>query len=231
MVRRLVGYGRFEGIHSAQALARLYAAARLHTNLLQPSFKLKSKTRVGARIIKHYHDPVCPAARVLAHSGVAEEDKRRLRALQAISDPVLLLAEIRAAQEELGRRVDRRGLEASAGEPIIVDVERFAASLKAAWRVGEQRPTHRRPYRRRKLMPRRACMLDDHEAQVRAWLDAEPALSAQAILTRLIAAVPGRFTEKQLRTVQRTVRSWRGEIARSLLRDDARFLSPAPMPP
>src|SRR6516164_2485384 len=33
IVRRLVGYGRFEGMAAAQALARLYAAARLHTNL------------------------------------------------------------------------------------------------------------------------------------------------------------------------------------------------------
>jgi hypothetical protein len=153
-----------------------------------------------------------------------------VRALQAISDPVLLLAEIRAAQEELGRRVDRRSLEASAGEPIIVDLDRFAAGLKTAWRAGEQRPTHRRPYHRRKPVPRRACMLDDYEAEMRAWLDAEPALSAQAVLTRLIEAVPDRFTEKHLRTVQRAVRSWRGEIARSLLRNDATFLSPAPMP-
>ena len=41
VVRRLVGYGRLEGLASAQALARLYAAARLHTNLFQPSFKLR----------------------------------------------------------------------------------------------------------------------------------------------------------------------------------------------
>jgi hypothetical protein len=37
IVRRLVGYGRFEGLPAGQALARLYAAARLHTNLFQPS--------------------------------------------------------------------------------------------------------------------------------------------------------------------------------------------------
>jgi hypothetical protein len=48
IVRRLVGYGRFEGLISACALARLYTAARLHTNLFQPSFKLKEKRRIGA---------------------------------------------------------------------------------------------------------------------------------------------------------------------------------------
>ncbi len=52
IVRRMVGYGRLEGMASAQVLARLYAAARLHTNLFQPSFKLQQKTRIGARVIK-----------------------------------------------------------------------------------------------------------------------------------------------------------------------------------
>jgi len=118
IVRRLIGYGRFEGILSAQALARLYAVARLQINLVQPSFKLKSKTRIGARVIKRYHDPVPPVARVLAHPGIDEADKERLRALQAVSDPVLLLAEIRAAQAELGKRVDRRGVEGERNEPI-----------------------------------------------------------------------------------------------------------------
>src|SRR5512132_1089386 len=60
----------------------------------------------------------------------------------AQADPVLLLAEIRAAQAELGERVDRRGTETAQAEPIIVDPNRFAASLKTAWREGERRATH-----------------------------------------------------------------------------------------
>jgi hypothetical protein len=51
IVRRLVGYGWLEGLASAQALVRLYAAARLHTNLFQPSFKLKQQTGIGAWVI------------------------------------------------------------------------------------------------------------------------------------------------------------------------------------
>jgi len=67
-------------------------------------------------------------------------------------------------------------------------------------------------------------MLDDYEAQVRAWLDAEPALSAQAVLVRLVDVAPDRFAEKHLRTVQRAVRLWRRDLARSLLRDGAAVL-------
>jgi hypothetical protein len=128
IVRRLVGYGRFEGLATAQALSRLYAAARLHINLFQPSFKLKAKIRIGARIIKRYHAPVPPLARAMSHSGIDEADKERLKILRINSDPVLLLAEVRAAQEELGRRVDRRGVDSTANEPIVVDLKRFAVT-------------------------------------------------------------------------------------------------------
>jgi hypothetical protein len=55
-------------------------------------------------VIKRYHPPVPPAARILAHPNVAEADKERLRALLETADPVLLFAGIRAAQEELGKR-------------------------------------------------------------------------------------------------------------------------------
>lgn len=44
IVRRLVGYGRFEGLDAARSLARLFAAARLHINFFQPSFKLRRST-------------------------------------------------------------------------------------------------------------------------------------------------------------------------------------------
>jgi len=67
VVRRLVGYGRFDGVETARVMARLYAAARLHVNFFQPSFKLKEKRREGAKVIKRYHAPATPYERALAH--------------------------------------------------------------------------------------------------------------------------------------------------------------------
>jgi hypothetical protein len=151
----------------------------------------------------------------LSRPDIGEADKDRLKTLPANSDPVLLLAEIRAAQDELGRRVDRRGLDSSRDEPIIVDLGRFAASLKSAWRDGEQRPTHRRAYRRRKPVLRRPSIVDDYEALVRAWLDAQPTLSAQEVLTRLIEAVPAKINAKHLRTIRRTVKADRNSFIAS----------------
>ena len=67
VVRRLVGYGRFDGVETTRVLERLYAASRLHTNFFQPSFKLKDKRREGAKVIKRYHAPATPYERALAH--------------------------------------------------------------------------------------------------------------------------------------------------------------------
>ena len=108
VVRRLVGYGRFDGVETARVMARLYAAARLYVNFFQPSFKLKEKRREGAKVIKRYHAPATPYERALAHPKVPKAVKGRLREQYRTLDPVALLAEIRAAQEELGDRIDRR---------------------------------------------------------------------------------------------------------------------------
>ncbi|MER8868108.1 hypothetical protein NKI19_31275 [Mesorhizobium sp. M0751] len=109
---------------------------RLYANLFQPSFKLREKTRIHARVIKRYHPPAPPVERVLAHPGVAETDKERLQAMLETADPVMLFAGIRAAQEDLGRRVDGRGLNAKPEEPVAIGLKRFAASLRMAWQAG-----------------------------------------------------------------------------------------------
>ncbi len=213
IVRRLVGYGRFVGADATTALDRLYVVVRLHVNLFQPSFKLQEKTRIGARVIKRYHPPVPPATRVLAHPDVVEADKEQLRALMGPADPVLLFAGIRAAHEELGKRVDQRGLNPKADEPLVVDLQSFAANLKTAWKNGETRSTHRRPYRRTKPWPKRPSMYEPFETRIKEWLNEEPALSAAGVLQRLKEIDPERFKERNLRMVQRLVKAWRMEMA------------------
>ena len=43
VVRKLLGYRRFEGLAAARAITRLYGASRLFVNFFQPSFKLAAK--------------------------------------------------------------------------------------------------------------------------------------------------------------------------------------------
>jgi hypothetical protein len=220
IVRRLVGYGRFEGLAAAQVLARLYAAARLYVNFFQPSFKLKEKRREGAKVVKLYHAPATPFARAQARPDLDPASKRRLSEVHRSLDPVVLLAEIRAAQRELGARVDRRPGAVGPGPTLNLpheDVATFLKGLGNEWRLGERRATHRRQYVRRKPIPRRPSMMDPHISVIEEWLAAEPHLRAVEILARLDGREAGSFGEKQLRTVQRLVKAWRGRTARLLI--------------
>ena len=75
VVRRLVGYGRLEGMPGAEALARLYSAARLFVNVFQPSFKLAEKTpgrRPCPQALPRAGDAVCAVAR-LGHGSRRDE--------------------------------------------------------------------------------------------------------------------------------------------------------------
>ncbi len=131
----------------------------------------------------------------------------------------MLFTGIRVAQEELGNRVDRRGLSSTPEEPVVIDLQRFAASLKTAWQAGETRPTHRRPYRRTKPYPKRPSMFEPHEAQIKAWLEAEPAIPAATVLQRLMDADPSRFRTRSLRMVQRVVKAWRADVMGRIILD------------
>jgi len=219
VVRRLVGYGRFEGIETARILVRLYAASRLHTNFFQPSFKLKDKRREGAKVIKRYHAPATPYARALAHPKLSKAVKKRLRELYRTLDPVALLAEIRDAQTELGTRVDARAGKIAATSVCAPspDAAAFAKGLGKNVLCGEQRAIHRRlrkPYKKRVRMP---SMLDPHIEDIERWLAAEPRLTALVILGRLAERCPGQFGPPQHTIVQRLLKALRRMAAGQLM--------------
>jgi hypothetical protein len=229
VVRRLMGYGRFEGVETARVMVRLYAAARLYVNFFQPSFKLKEKRREGAKVIKRYHAPSTPCERALAHPKLAEAVKQRLRDQYRTLDPVALLAEIRTAQEELGNRVDRRAGDARgwqrAGKSTALrplqsstpDTVAFAKTLGTTIEAGDPRATHRRPKRAYKTRVRMPSKLDPHVATIKDWLAAEPQLTALTIVGRLSEKHPEQFGTKQHSIVQRLLRALRKKAARNLI--------------
>src|SRR5215469_3461308 len=101
VVRLTIGYRRFEGLEAAAALAHLYAVMQLLVSFFQPSFKLAAKTRDGALVRKRYHPPATPCQRLIADPRTSEEVHCRLEDLRARLNPVGLLIEIRAVQQEL----------------------------------------------------------------------------------------------------------------------------------
>jgi hypothetical protein len=139
VVRKLLGYRRFQGITAAQSITRLYGASRLFVNFFQPSFKLAEKHRQGAQVTKRYHPPQTPCERLLQAESIPEAAKSKLREVASALDPLKLLEEIRAVQAHLAALADGEQLPSPTPEPP--DLSTFVASLSSAWRGGEVRPT------------------------------------------------------------------------------------------
>jgi hypothetical protein len=128
-------------------------------------------------VIKRYHNPSTPYERAPAHPMVTEAVKKRLREQYRTLDPVAPLAETRAAQEELGNRIDRRAggalRETAAGKSNVGAVLRSSPAAPAAFARGlgndlaggEPRATHRRSRRRYKKRVRMPSKLDPHVAR------------------------------------------------------------------
>jgi hypothetical protein len=82
IVRRAVGYARYDTDEQCQLLNELYSYLRLYTNFFLPTMKLKSKEREGSRVKKYYDQALTPYQRVLAIKA-GEQSKER-----AVADQV-----------------------------------------------------------------------------------------------------------------------------------------------
>ena len=214
VVRRLVGYGRLEGEASAAVLDELHRQARLYVNFFLPCFKLKSKTRVGAKVSKKYEPPATPYERLLTNARMTEPQKVALRATFHSLDPVRLLSEIRVIQHRLTT------LEVSASNAQVDaperNIDRFVESLATAWKAGEVRPTHRKPTTEPRRWRTRLDPFADTWALVEQWLNEQPDANAKELLQRLRQADPT-IPDNLLRTLQRRVGEWRIMVARRLV--------------
>lgn len=222
IVRRMVGYRRYEGIAAARQLAKLHERARLFVNVFQASFKLAEKKRDGARVTKRYHKPMTPLDRLLADARVGQDVRDRASALRTGLDPVRLLAEIRREQQALVTLADAFDQARSAKPPATVEavpLETFVASLSTAWQGGEVRPTSKakpKAKRGRRRPDPLAAVTDD----LRAWFDADPSRTARQLLERLQTSqsgTPAGYSDAVLRTLQRRLKIWRGEMAQALV--------------
>jgi hypothetical protein len=101
VVRRAVGYYRYDTPEQLDLLNRLYAVMHFYVNFFLPVMKLKEKTRVGSKVKKTYDDPQTPYARVLSSPDVSEEDKAQLRETYALLDLAQLRQQINDLQSSL----------------------------------------------------------------------------------------------------------------------------------
>ncbi|MCG1041487.1 DDE-type integrase/transposase/recombinase [Mycetohabitans sp. B8] len=224
VVRRLVGYGRLRGLEATRTLACLYQVSRLYINFFQPSFKLKSKTRHGARVTKRYEAPLTPLERVLRSASVPQAVKRRLRAQFRALDPLELLSRMREAQQHVAQCSESGTTPTQATTPARAPLADFLASLGTAWQEGEVRPTHQRKARVPHTWRNREDPFEHTWPTIQRWLEAEPGITAKKLHERLVAMAPAMYSGAQLRTLQRRVKAWRSNRARELV---ARILGDA----
>jgi hypothetical protein len=139
VVRKLLGYRRFEGLGAARAMTRLYGASRLFVNFFQPSFKLAAKQRDGAKVTKRYYPPQTPCERLLQAESTPTATKNMLHEIATHLDPLKLLEEIRAVQAYLAALAS--GETPPPTTTDAPDLAAFVAGLSSAWHAGEIRPT------------------------------------------------------------------------------------------
>jgi len=220
IVRRLVGYDRYEGMEAARILAELYSVIRLYVNFFQPSMRLLSKSRIGAKTKRVYDTPRTPFDRVLTSEDVTASGKARLRRQYRTLDPVVLLDTIHRLQDELWAYgyhdlPSRRGKRAPNLPEVQTDV---APEPEPPVSEQEKRDYHKTRRRHKKHKKHksyvhwwRTCQ-DPFEhvwSECAAELEIQHNLAATVLLERLQARHPGQYNKSQLRTLQRRVRAWR----------------------
>ena len=94
IVRRTVGYDRWESEEEHILLQSVYETLRLYTNFFQPVLKLMSKARVGNKTIKRYDTAMTPYQRVLASDTIPVKAKAQLAHQYLHLNPVQLRNDI-----------------------------------------------------------------------------------------------------------------------------------------
>lgn len=108
VVRRAVGYARYDSPAQLRLLNALYERLRLYTNYFQPVMKLVSRERNGARIKKKHDVPRTPYQRLLDMPDIGPEIKTQLRAEYDTLNPAQLKREITELQGKLLKTVAHR---------------------------------------------------------------------------------------------------------------------------
>jgi hypothetical protein len=108
VVRKVVGYLRYEGEDELKVLNKIYRNLRLITNFFIPSMKLVSKTRQGSKITKKYDKPKTPYRRVMESKYISSKVKEKLRKQRLLLKPFQLRREMLSLQNKLFKMAVRK---------------------------------------------------------------------------------------------------------------------------
>lgn len=101
VVRKTVGYFRYDTEEELKILNRIYAVLRLYTNYFQPQMRLVAKTRSGARVKKKYDTPKTPYQRLVESPTIGKKAKAAMKTEYEGLNPVQLKRKIIKLQGRL----------------------------------------------------------------------------------------------------------------------------------
>jgi hypothetical protein len=107
VVRRLIGYDRYVSKLAYECLGRIYSLVRVYINFFQPTMKLISKTRHGAKVHKVYETAQTPYQRLLKLGVLNKAKQAELTATYHGLNPVRLLEQLNDNVEQLWKLADR----------------------------------------------------------------------------------------------------------------------------
>jgi hypothetical protein len=236
IVRRIIGYDRFEGRAAWEALSELYRILRVYVNFFQPSLKLLSKERNGAKVSKIYDTAKTPHQRVLMVKTLSPGIKDALNEQYEQLDPVALLEELKRLQSQLfeyawcgsdaletidplARLNNSLALpELHESSNNINDISRELISEKVElshYRHTKKTNSNKRP----RDWKTRKDPFEQAWDEIKLKLELNPEMTAKALLDGLIIKYPAEFNPGHLRTLQRRVLHWR----RSQMNQEARL--------
>lgn len=226
VVRRIVGYDRFEGSDAAAAVLNLYKILRLYVNFFQPSTKLLKKTRVGSRTIKSYDQARTPYQRLLDSKETSSATKSKLRELYATLDPVILFEQLGALQKALWQQatIDAPQQSILERKPKETEPETSQSlTLKPTLKSLKPLEKSKRPYR--VAVPHtwrtRKDPLEGTTDYAYLMFQLHPDITSSELFYKLREKFPEKFTGGELKTVQRRLSLWRRQSMRiTMLSDD-----------
>lgn len=206
IVRRLVGYNRYQGIHALNCMNELYAVARLYVNFFQPSSKLLSKVRIGAQVKKTYDTAKTPYQRLLQYP-LSTATAEKLKKIFETLDPLALLNNIGLLQQQLGD---------IARQPALIELAYIPSTPVARQkrpktaRTPKSVKVHTPSLRKRGAWRKRK---DPLAGGIWEWaceqLHNDPSLGQIRLTDLLIKQFPKTVTTRHTSTIASRLRSWR----------------------
>ncbi|HIA03413.1 MAG TPA: transposase, partial [Myxococcales bacterium] len=206
IVRQIIGYDRYDGLLALQQLSELYRALRLYVNIFQPSMKLKTKKRDGAKVHRKYSPAQTPLQRAFGSNILSAASSEKFEQLRTTLDPVMLLRVLQTLQDAFWRHANVvvESIQAEGeGEPscptLLFDLE---ACLPGAERpptedsvVSERRYRRSRKPRKPRTHRTRRDPFEGVETQLKEWFLSTPQSTAKGLLERLQRSQPGVYPD------------------------------------